>query len=193
MSKFSDRTSSGTTTLTEVLVSADEIHLRSLCYSSVIFHQSQIFNDLCCFELNTFSTKLTLKFDLPFSHKSLFQSVSRSDRKCLGTYYFIVIFPIVLIFSHLSVFTESPPTRFIRQPVASEVELMNGSKIFLCETNGSPTLSYTWFKDGIQYSTGTPLVLKNLKKNHAGVYQCKARNNHGAVLSHKATLEVACK
>ncbi|XP_064623842.1 protein sidekick-2-like isoform X2 [Lineus longissimus] len=86
---------------------------------------------------------------------------------------------------------DSPPTMFKRQPVASEVELLSGSKIFLCETNGSPTLSYWWLKDGVPYSTSSPLVLKNLQKSNAGIYQCKASNNYGAVLSHKARLEVA--
>ena len=66
----------------------------------------------------------------------------------------------------------------------------NGSSVTLdCSASGVPAVTYTWYMNSTKASeqlqitntTSGKLVLENLSKNHSGMYQCQAGNEHGEI------------
>ena len=52
-----------------------------------------------------------------------------------------------------------------------------------CTAEGSPTITYTWFKGNTntQLSTGSVLQITSSTWTDAGTYQCRASNTYGNV------------
>ena len=109
---------------------------------------------------------------------------------CIGFFTFLDI-------SQLCFFADFPPSVFTQQPQGGSTVLIDNSKVLLCIANGFPTPVYRWKKDGVfvseQNSTETTWVIQRLKESDAGEYQCMAANPHGAILSDRVWINVACK
>ena len=63
-----------------------------------------------------------------------------------------------------------------------------------CTAQGSPTITYTWFKDNTnsQLSTGSILQITSSTRTDAGTYLCRASNAYGNADA-AVTLDVQCK
>ena len=82
-----------------------------------------------------------------------------------------------------------------------EYQVLYGSdRKFICEANGVPTPSITWYKDSIELrenakislTSDGALVLKEITKSSEGNYVCVAKNLEGEVRS-SGNLRVQCK
>ena len=93
-------------------------------------------------------------------------------------------------------FVDYPPSVFTQQPQGGSTVLKDNSKVLLCIANGFPQPVYRWKKDGAfvsqANSTSTTWVIDKLKESDAGEYQCMAANPHGAILSDRVRINVAC-
>ena len=108
------------------------------------------------------------------------------------------MFPCILIsvFCILQ-FSESAPRFKRRLIISTQPETIGNTKTLVVDVTGNPTPVYRWYKDGIPKTdnnvTSFSLQQTNLERADAGYYHCVALNQHGAVMSNKAELIVACK
>lgn len=86
---------------------------------------------------------------------------------------------------------------FTNQPRSGSPEVQGNTKVLLCYANGLPTPVYRWKKDGRYMTssnvTDTSLKIQNIQRSDSGEYQCVASNAHGAILSNRVKVHVACK
>ena len=86
---------------------------------------------------------------------------------------------------------------FTQQPQSGSIEVQGNTKVLLCYANGIPPPVYRWKKDGRYNTPGnvteTSLKIQNIQRSEAGEYQCLASNTHGAILSNRVRVHIACK
>ncbi len=86
---------------------------------------------------------------------------------------------------------------FYQQPLAGSAKAIGSLKLLQCYANGDPQPVYQWLKDDQPMapinSTETTKKIQNIQRSDAGEYQCIAINPHGAILSDKVFVHVACK
>ena len=87
---------------------------------------------------------------------------------------------------------------FTQQPQGGSPEVQGNTKVLLCAANGLPRTVYSWTmnKQALQEYTNitdTSLKIQNIQRTDAGEYQCTASNQHGAILSNRVTVHVACE
>ncbi len=80
--------------------------------------------------------------------------------------------------------------RWILQPSDLQADI-GDTKTLSCVAKGTPTVTYTWYHNGKRLPVGPEYTMAggNLTispielKEHPGMYQCKAKNIHGELLS----------
>jgi membrane carboxypeptidase/penicillin-binding protein PbpC len=98
----------------------------------------------------------------------------------------------ILLFTSLFLFTlvgalsaQTPPNPDISETV------FTSTKVTLSATaDGTTPITFTWFKNGVQVSTGTSLVFNSIQTSDAGTYKVTATNSVGSADSNNATLIV---
>ncbi|CAH1794891.1 unnamed protein product [Owenia fusiformis] len=91
--------------------------------------------------------------------------------------------------------TEGAPPRSIEYPLGGDTTHVGNRHFLLCISDGSafPAPVYRWKKDNVfitENSTDRTLKLENIQRNDAGLYQCLAANQFGAVLSRTSKVGV---
>ena len=87
------------------------------------------------------------------------------------------------------------PIKIVKQPIKSQKE-KEGSRVeFKFEVQGTSSLSYQWFKDGVELSeqTNASLILECIKLRDFGCYTCRVSYQDGygdIVKSSSAVLDV---
>ena len=63
-----------------------------------------------------------------------------------------------------------------------------------CTGQGSPTISYVWYKDNsnTQFQTGSVLQISSSSRSNAGTYRCVASNNYGTADA-TVNVNIQCK
>ena len=95
-------------------------------------------------------------------------------------------------------FSDQPPYMFTQQPQGGSPEVQGNTKVLLCAANGLPRPRYSWTMNEqalTEYTniSETSLKIQNIQRGDAGEYQCTASNPHGAVLSNRVQVHVACE
>ena len=85
---------------------------------------------------------------------------------------------------------------FYQEPQTGSPKGIGSLKLLQCYANGDPSPYYRWLKDdefSTKNITDTTLRIDNIQRSHAGNYQCLAINAHGALLSDRVFIYVACE
>ena len=89
------------------------------------------------------------------------------------------------------------PYEFLQPVSPGSAQIQGNTKVLLCQVSGRPPPVYRWKKDGVYVTadngTNPAFKIEKIKQSDAGLYQCVASNQYGAILSNSAHLRVACK
>lgn len=91
----------------------------------------------------------------------------------------------LLIISSLGLAAQVPPN-----PDVSETVFTNTKVTLSVTADGTSPITYTWFKNNVQVSTGTSLVFNSIQTSDAGTYKVTATNSVGSADSNNATVVV---
>jgi len=98
----------------------------------------------------------------------------------------------ILLFTSLFLFTlagvlsaQTPPN-----PDISETVFTNTKVTLSATADGTTPITFAWFKNGVQVSTGTSLVFNSIQTSDAGTYKVTATNSVGSADSNNAILVV---
>lgn len=96
------------------------------------------------------------------------------------------IFLILSLFiASVGLSAQTPPN-----PDISETVFTNTKVTLSATADGTTPITFTWFKNGVQVSTGTTLVFNSIQTSDAGIYKVTATNIAGSADSNNATLVV---
>ena len=72
-----------------------------------------------------------------------------------------------------------------RPPIAVGAKLT-----FYATADGTPPITFTWYKDGAIVGTGDSYVIPSIQPYHAGIYMAKASNMAGSAESQTVSIVV---
>ena len=80
----------------------------------------------------------------------------------------------------------------VLHPENRNVALGEKTVIFKCEAAGAPPLEYSWKFNGevLPEATENTLIVTNVNKKVAGIYQCCVKNKYDDVTSNPAELMI---
>lgn len=70
----------------------------------------------------------------------------------------------------------------------------DGAIVLTCNTRGSGSISYQWFRNGEKvHETSRIYVLNSIQRSEAGSYHCVVMNGHGNISSNTIPVNINCK
>ncbi|XP_067013442.2 protein sidekick isoform X2 [Anabrus simplex] len=138
-----------------------------------------------------------LGFAMEENERLNYRQRTRKPRiQTMHNHLFLCSMLVSIIFSPFCSAETVQPPRFISQPSsASSIVPEHRTKILQCSALGHPKPQYQWLKDGValssDFSSDHYFKIYNTKREDAGIYQCIARNEAGAIFSEKIDVTVA--
>lgn len=88
---------------------------------------------------------------------------------------------------------ETDGPKYVKATVNLKRVKVGDSVALTCSASGSPNVTFSWFKDTKQKTSGAEMTFPSIQESDSGSYFCQAQNGYGIERSNAINIDVLCE
>lgn len=88
---------------------------------------------------------------------------------------------------------ETDGPKYVKAKMSVKQVKVDDSVTLTCSAEGSPNVTFSWFKDKKHKTSGAEMTFPSIKASDSGSYFCQAQNAYGTEQSSSINIDVLCE